>query len=73
MFISNSEFEENICEISSHLLAVVSFVTNSCTFCAAAQRPQQSARATLEYVLINVLSTSPRETTRIVAAQQVNG
>ena len=50
-------------------LAVVSLVADARALGAAAERPEQAARATLEDVLVDVLGARPRERTRVVTAQ----
>jgi hypothetical protein len=44
----------------------VAFVAGASAFRAAAQIPDESAGATLENVLKNVIVTSPREATRVI-------
>ena len=50
-------------------LAVVAFVTCASALCATAQVAHECARATLEYVLCDVVLASPRETARVIRAQ----
>ena len=39
------------------------------TFGAAAERAHQTARAALEYILIDVIDAGPRKTARVVVAE----
>ena len=51
--------------------AVVTLVTCPGTLRAVTQSLRQSARATLEYVLVDMLSSRPREAARVITADHV--
>ena len=53
-------------DVTWHVLAVVSLVADVRALGAAAERVEQTARATLEDVLVDVLVARPREAARVV-------